>query len=63
MADTYHNLAILYLNTNRLKEAKEMAVEAYVIYKKLTKKDPKRWKESAESESDLLDDIEARLGR
>ena len=63
MADTYHNLAILYLKTNRLKEAKEMAVEAYVIYKKLTKKDPKRWKESVESASDLLDDIEARLGR
>ena len=63
LADTYRNLAILYLKTNRLKEAKEMAVEAYVIYKKLTKKDPKRWKESVESASDLLDDIEARLGR
>lgn len=62
IADTYYNLALVYLNTNRLKKAKESAVEAYVIYKKLHKTDPKRWKESLESASDLLDDIEARIG-
>lgn len=63
IADAYYDLALVYLNTNRLKKAKESAVEAYVIYKKLTKEDPKQWKKSVESASDLLDDIEARLGR
>ena len=63
MADTYHNLAIVYLKTNRLKEAKEMAVEAYVIYKRLTRKDSKQWKKTLENTGNLLDDIEARLGR
>lgn len=41
MADTYHNLAIVYLTINRLKEAKESAVEAYIIYKKMAKTNPK----------------------
>ena len=63
MADTYHNLAIVYLKTNRLKEAKEMAVEAYVIYKRLTRKDSKQWKKTLENTGNLLDDIEARLER
>lgn len=63
IADAYYDLALVYMNTNRLKKAKESAVEAYVIYKKLTKEDPKQWKKSVESASDLLDDIEARLGR
>jgi tetratricopeptide (TPR) repeat protein len=63
IADAYYDLALVYLNTNRLKKAKESAVEAYVIYKRLHKTDPERWKESVESASDLLDDIEARLGR
>ena len=63
LADTYRNLAILYRKTNRLKEAKEMAVEAYVIYKRLTRKDSKQWKKTLENTGNLLDDIEARLGR
>ena len=63
IADAYYDLALVYLNTNRLKKAKESAVEAYIIYKKLHKADSERWKESVESTSDLLDDIEARLGR
>ena len=63
MADSYHNLALLYRKTNRLKEAKEMAVEAYVIYKRLTRKDSKKWKKTLENTGNLLDDIEARLGR
>ena len=63
LADTYRNLAILYRKTNRLKEAKEMAVEAYVIYKRLTRKDSKQWKKTLENTGNLLDDIEARLER
>ena len=63
MADSYHNLALIYRKTNRLKEAKEMAVEAYVIYKRLTRKDSKQWKKTLENTGNLLDDIEARLGR
>lgn len=63
LADSYHNVALLYRKTNRLKEAKEMAVEAYVIYKRLTRKDSKQWKKTLENTGNLLDDIEARLGR
>ena len=63
IADAYYDLALVYMNTNRLKKAKESAVETYVIYKKLTKKDPKQWKKMLEDTGNLLDDIEARLGR
>ena len=62
VADTLLNLSSLYLETNRLKKAKEFALKGYRIYKKLSKKFPQVWEEMLANICRHLNEIEDKMG-